>query len=446
MDLQQLSHILDLPSTAVAVSFDSLSIDTRTLQAGQCFLALRGEHFDGHDFVPAAKAGGAVAAIVEYSCETDIPQLVVPNAQQALASYARYNRLQFKPRVVAVTGSSGKTTVKEMLASILAQVGPTYATRGNFNNHIGVPLSLLELTAKHRYAVFECGASQAGDIAYTTDLIQPQICLINNVGQAHLSGFGSVDGIAAAKAEIYAALPADGIAVVNLDDAYAPTWLAQLAGKRVLTFSMTDPSADIHAENIVVAAQQPSHFSLCIGDQYTTITLSLAGLHNVRNALAAAALASACGCAPAAIAKGLRLMQAVAGRMQQREGHAGAVVYDDSYNANPGSAKAAIDALAQSDGQRILVLGDMGELGDDAIKLHAEVGHYAKVKGIDALYAVGPLSAHVCEAFGENAYWFSQQAELVRALVPALNSTATCVVKGSRSARMEVVVAAICHV
>lgn len=445
MKLQELSRMLKLNHAVDDIEFDSISIDSRTLKPGQCYLALIGENFDGHDFVADAKQNGAVAAIVDRQCDVKIPQLIVPDTLQMLSDYAYYHRCQFNPYVVALTGSCGKTTVKEMVASIFSQAGKTFATRGNFNNHIGVPLSLLELNASYEYAVFELGASGAGEIAHTAQLVKPKVTLVNNVSAAHIAGFGTLNGVAVAKGEIYDALPDDGTAVVNIDDEFSNIWITKLGDKRLVTVSLNDETADIHAHSIVLHNNEPSRFTLVTPDDQAVINLPLPGKHNVRNALAAAAMAYASGCKIQHIVDGLANVKQVSGRMVLRQGKLGANVYDDSYNANPSSVKAAIDTLGTFPGKRVLILGEMAELGEDAPQYHREIGRYAKASGVDGLFTVGPLTAFAVEEFGENAKCFDNQEGLVDEVTSLLTEDVTCVVKGSRSAKMENIVNAICE-
>lgn len=419
--------------------FNRVSTDTRTLEAGDLFIALRGERFDAHDFLAQAEQKNPCAMIVEkFNPAIKVPQLVVSDTTLALGQVAALNRSLFGGSLVAITGSSGKTTVKTLVASILNECGETLATRGNLNNHIGVPLTLLALEAQHQFAVIEMGASGPNEIAYACSLAKPQVAMINNVMPAHIEGFGSIEGVASAKGEIYSGLVAGGIAVVNIDDAFAPQWLAQLAGKKVLRVSLHNSEANCRAEAIEYATEDLA-FDLLINQQRTRIILNAQGEHSVRNALMAAACCYALGASLEQIQRGLARFAPVAGRMSRQRGYQGALIIDDSYNANPGSVRAAIDVLAQSP-HSILVLGDLAELGEHAAELHAELGAYARAKNIQQIFTLGQLTANTSRAFGAGAQHFSERAALVAAIKPQLNAETTVLIKGSRSSNMDLVV------
>jgi UDP-N-acetylmuramoyl-tripeptide--D-alanyl-D-alanine ligase len=419
--------------------FHGVSIDSRDLEAGNLFVALKGPTHDGHDHAAAALARGAAGLLVERPLDLPVPQIVVGSTLSALGRLAAAWRAELNLPLVAVTGSNGKTTVKEMIAAILSQVGPTWATRGNLNNHIGVPLTLLSLDAGYRFGVIEMGANHAGEIASSTGLTRPQVAMITNAGRAHLAGFGSLDGVAHAKGEIYGGLASGGKAIVNADDRYAALWHALNETRSVLTFGLgeADVSAgfSIDRNGIRLTVRHPGGRFKC--------RLRLLGEHNVRNALAATAAALALGVEPAAIAAGLETVRPVEGRLAPRHGRDGARIIDDSYNANPTSLAAAIAVLKVISGRRILVLGDMGELGDGAEAAHAEAGRQAKAAGIDALYSIGPLARAASEAFARGHH-FANPAALIAALRQALGPEVTVLVKGSRSSRMEQVVDALC--
>jgi len=345
--------------------------------------------------------------------------------------------------LVAITGSNGKTTTKEMIAAILSRAGKALATRGNLNNDIGVPLTLMRLDASYRHGVIEMGANHPGEIAYLVNITRPQVAVITNAGSAHLEGFGSIEGVARAKGEIYGALEADGVAVINADDAYADLWRALAAKCRVFSFGIDKPAdvsakwqGDVHGSHL--------HLHTPVGD--AELNLALPGRHNVMNALAATAAALAMGVSLDGVVKGLEGLAPVGGRLQIREGINGATIIDDSYNANPVSLRAGIDVLAACQGRRYLALGDMGELGADAEQLHAEAGTYARQAGIDGVYATGPLSKGAVEAFGTGGHHFAEQQQLIAALKTELDSGVTVLVKGSRSSRMERVVAGLTEV
>lgn len=418
------------------------STDTRTLQAGDVFIALSGANFDANEFIPKAQAQGAIAAIVSrHDAKCEIPQIVVSSTHTALGKLAKAWREQFDLVRVAITGSSGKTTTKELTASIFRQAGETLATLGNKNNDIGVPLTLLRLGAEHRYGVFELGANHKGEIAYTVGLVQPHAALINNIGTAHLEGFGGRDGIAKAKGEIFSGLVDGGTAIINADDEFADYHTSLCVGRKIITYSV-DKQADIYATAVKRGAGGAYVFNLHIAEQSVPVELQLIGQHNVANALAAAGLAWACGLSLAQIQLGLNQAQAAAGRMVlHRRGPA--TVIDDTYNANPNSVQAAIDELALCSGRRIVVLGAMGELGADAEDLHRQVGTYANGKALDALYCVGNFREATAAGYGANTHVFAEQKELIQALQTELDANVTILVKGSRSARMENVVQAL---
>ncbi|MGQ7815490.1 UDP-N-acetylmuramoyl-tripeptide--D-alanyl-D-alanine ligase [Metapseudomonas furukawaii] len=426
------------------VSFDGVSSDSRKIGPGQLFVALVGPRFDGHDYLADVAAKGAVAALVQRKvADAPIPQLLVSDTRDGLGRLGAYNRDGFTGRVAAVTGSSGKTTVKEMLASILRTQGTVLATRGNLNNDLGVPLTLLELAPGHDSAVIELGASRVGEIRYTVGLTRPQVAILNNAGTAHVGEFGGPEKIVEAKGEIIEGLAADGIAVLNRDDRAFDIWFARAAGRKVLSFGVADARADFRAENLERDARGCVGFSLRGLAGEADIQLNLLGGHNVANALAASAAAYALGVPLVGIREGLESLQPVKGRAVAQLAASGMRVIDDSYNANPASMLAAVDILAGFSGRTILVLGDMGELGDWAEEGHREVGAYARGK-VSALYAVGPLMAHAVTAFGDQGRHFADQASLIQALADEQDNNTTILIKGSRSAAMDKVVAAFC--
>ncbi len=423
--------------------FTAVSIDSRTLKEGELFVALRGERFDAHDFIQDAVAKKPCALIVERLFpEISLPQLVVSDSLLALGQIAALNRSLFLRPIIAITGSSGKTTVKTLLAGILAECGSTHATQGNFNNHIGVPLTLLQLDAHHEFAVIEMGASGPNEIEYLCSLAKPQISMINNVMAAHIQGFGSVQGVARAKGEIYAALPPTGIAVVNMDDRFAPGWLADLNNHRVVRVALDNPDADCFAQDIQPGSNS-LEFVIHLNGETVPVRLNAQGDHNVRNALMAAACASAVGASLQNIKQGLENFAPVAGRMSQHLGINDVVLIDDSYNANPGSVRAAIDVLAQKNNS-VLVLGDLGELGAEAPQLHSELGEYARAKKLTHLFTVGLLSENASNAFGAGAEHFKDKGALVAHLKTIANNKTTILIKGSRSAAMDTVVRELC--
>lgn len=421
-------------------AFSAVSTDTRTLREGELFVALRGENFDAHDFLESA-ALKAVGLVVERpNKQLNRPQWVVADTTRALAQIALMARQQFSGPVVAVTGSSGKTSVKEMIAAILGQLGPTLATRGNLNNHIGVPLTLLSLEKRHRYAVIEMGASGPGEIAYLCGIARPHISLVNNVMPAHIEGFGSLEVIADTKSDIYNSLPASGVAVINRDERWARKWRNKVSCDRIWDFSLVDRAASFYADRVEDLQGTASRFLLCTPEGEQAIELPLPGLHNVANALAAAACAMAAGAPLDAVAAGLASLKPVKGRMQELAGRAGCRVLDDTYNANPGSVKAALDVLSARPGRRVAVLGDMAELGIGAGQMHREVGFHARQKGIDELWAIGRHATSIAQGFGAGARIAASKAELAAELAATLDSDTTVLVKGSRSSGMEDIV------
>jgi UDP-N-acetylmuramoyl-tripeptide--D-alanyl-D-alanine ligase len=428
------------------VRVGSISTDSRTLGPGDLFVALQGPNFDGHDYLDIALQQGARAALVSRDMTHVLPRVLVADTRVALGQLGVLWRNASRARVLAITGSNGKTTLKEMSAAILAQAGSVLATRGNLNNDIGVPLTLCRL-ADEDYAVIELGANHAGEIDYLTRLVRPDVAVLNNAGRAHLEGFGSLEGVARAKAEIINGLGGDGVFVYNADDAFAALWQELAAGRRTLSFGVRRP-ADVRsplaaaelqwdAEGFVMQfpVQGPS------GD--FAVRLALAGEHNRMNALAACAAAIALDIEPAKIANGLANVAPVAGRLCPLPGVGGARLVDDSYNANPESVAAAIAVLAAAPGRRTLVLGDLAELGKGASGLHAELGERAREAGIERLYACGDLSGAAVRSFGAGARHFTAQQDLIDHLAETLGADDSVLIKGSRSARMDRVVQAL---
>lgn len=423
-------------------AFSSLSIDSRKVTDGQLFVALRGDRFDGHDFLQAVHQAGACGLIVERAAaEIPLPQLCVADSYQALGAIAKMHRAHYTGRLIGLTGSSGKTTVKGLLTAILQRAGPVLATQGNFNNHVGVPLTLLRL-GQEPFAVVELGTSGRGEIAYLTELAQPSVALVNNIMPAHVGGFGSLAAIAQEKAQIYAQLRADETAIINLDDRFAEDFVAATRTCRQLGFTRTEntPAAEmtvLRAANESLDSAGCPHFDLLWQAQRQAVQLQVLGAHNVANALAAAACALAVGCSLDDIAAGLGTFAGEPGRMHYLGRYRGAIVIDDSYNANPGSVRAAIDYLAQGANRGFLVLGDMGELGAESDEMHKEVGRYAAESGVHSLYTVGPSAALAAQAFGSGGHTFQDQRALFSSLAPHLGSGDTVLIKGSRSAHMD---------
>ena len=419
----------------------TLAHDTRALVPGSLYVALRGERFDGHDFAYDAAMRGASAVLVDHAVKVDVPQVIVPDTLLALARIAAGLQRDHVEKVVAITGSNGKTSVKALVVSILQRAGVTYFNPGNRNNEIGLPMAVIDAPDDADFSVYEMGAGKPGDIAYLTDIVTPEVALVNNIAPAHLERMGTLMGVAETKGAIYEALPIDGTAVINADDAFAEYFASRVPDRRILRFGL-ESSADITARDIRPTADG-SQFVLVAPHGEVAVDLHLPGRHNVLNALAAATLAMACGVSLGMIADGLAAAQPVAGRQILHTLPSGAVLIDDSYNANPGSLYAGIDLLAAGGGEAWLVLGDMRELGQDGEALHAEAGRRARAAGIRRLYTLGPLSEAATRAFGEGARSFENHASLVEALRADLHAGVRCLVKGSRGSAMDRIVAAL---
>ncbi len=440
MTLFEIASLLNLTCANDAI-LSGICIDSRKVMPGQLFIAIRGAHFDGHEFIHDAVARGAAAIVADsVSAGVGIPQLIVPDTLQALANIAAHHRRQLSCAVIALTGSNGKTTVKDMIACILPE--PSFATHGNLNNHIGVPLSALQLQPSHRYAVFELGANHSGEIAHTVAVVQPQVTLINNIAPAHIEGFGSIDGVARAKGEIHQGLAVGGTVVINDDDAYAHFWDPMIVNKKTLRFSATHAAA-VHARNVIYNAEGCAQFLLVLPQGEALIQLSVPGAHNVSNALAAAACTHALGIELPAIAIGLTGFSGVPGRMTFLPGKKNALIIDDTYNANLRSVLTALDVLARRQGPRIFVFGDMGELGAWSEQHHQDVGVAARDLGIERLMTCGIQSESTTKAFGAGGEHYPDQVTLVHALLKKLDSQTTVLVKGSRSSAMENIVRAL---
>jgi len=422
-------------------NFEGVSIDTRTLRGGELFFALQGPNFDGSDYVAVARQNGAAGAVVPGLVADDIAQITVDDTRQALGRFAAAWRAGHDATVIGVTGSNGKTTLKELIKACLQQQAPTLATQGNLNNDIGMPLMLTRIAQEHRYAVLEMGANHAGEIAYLTSLAKPDVVVITNAAAAHLEGFGSMDGVARAKGEILQGDDRPSVAVLNADDEYFDYWSSLVVDIRALSFGFGQ-EADVRAEDIDSGIEH-SRFRLCLPAEKVDIRLPLAGVHNVRNACAAAAVAHALGVEAEEIKAALEGVSPVSGRLQPLRGSNGSTLFDDTYNANPLSVMAAAEFLAQLSGESWLVLGDMKELGDDAAAMHREVGEAARQRGIDRLYGLGELSRNTVEGFGEHGSWFGSIDALVDELSATLTDSVNLLVKGSRSMRMERVVDAL---
>ncbi|SCB80319.1 UDP-N-acetylmuramoyl-tripeptide--D-alanyl-D-alanine ligase [Gilliamella bombicola] len=415
---------------------DSICTDSRKITPQSLFIALTGDNFDGHQFVSQAIKDGAILAIVNHKIDdASIPQIVVDDTRQSLGQIATFIREQSQAKIVALTGSSGKTSVKEMTAAILQHCGQTLYTQGNFNNDIGVPLTLFRLTEQDQFAVVELGANHIGEIAYTTNIVKPQSALINNIAEAHIEGFGSLNGVATAKGEIFAGLPQNGIAIINLDSC-SDRWFTQLTNKKVWTFSLANSSADFYASNI--QHTESTTFTLHTPKGECSILLPLVGLHNVSNAIAASALAISVGANLDQIRNGLTTLKPVKGRLYPIRLNQTQLIWDDSYNANVGSMSAAVKVLAKQPGYRVLVVGDMGELGNEAEKYHRQIGELAYQEKLDCVVSVGKLSQYISQYSGVG-YHFNNKQDAVNFLLMLLNQhpSLTMLVKGSRSAKME---------
>lgn len=424
-------------------AFDSVSTDTRTLQPGQLFFALQGENFDAADFVAEAARLGAAGAVVGRSRAGDLPRVEVDDTRLALGEFAKSWRARFPVSVIAVTGSNGKTTVKEMIAGILvADAGgedPILVTAGNLNNDIGLPLTVLRLRRQHRIAVLEMGASHPREIACLAEIAAPGIGVVTNAGIAHLEGFGSTEAVAAAKGELFESLSADGVAIINRDDAFFHTWHSMSGHAAIHTFGLSR-EADYRACEIRETVADDCcdlRFDIVHGDDKVAIRLPMAGLHNVRNALAAIAATRAAGASWEAVQHGLSVMDNMPGRLRALPGVGGATVYDDSYNANPGSVRAAIDFLGAREGETWLVLGDMAELGQASADLHREVGAAAKKSGVSRLFCIGERSGASAGAFGTAGRWFADFDSLADAVMNTDKQGVTILVKGSRCMGLE---------
>lgn len=425
----------------------TISTDSRKLNKGDVFVALRGEHFDGHNFLATAVANGASAVVVDVEqSDLGVPQLIVSDTCLALGQIGAQKRKLFGGVVIAITGSSGKTSVKGMLRDILSVANDVVATPGNFNNHIGVPLSLMRL-GQQTHAVVEVGTSHPGEIGYLADLVLPDVAVVNNIMPAHIGGFGSLAAIAQEKSALYKNLTEKQFAIINVDDEFCPVFEEKTQHCRKLGFSVASAKKDypvLQAQNIRHSGEFGVTFDLVFDSESVAVQLNVPGMHSVKNALAAAACALAVKCPLDQIAQGLERFHGEAGRMQRKPGLGGARVIDDTYNANPGSVKAAVDYLSACGGKRILVLGDLGELGEIAAQVHHDLGAYARQSKLDAVYAYGQFAERTVQGAGEQGVAFETKQAMIDALTQILDSNTTVLVKGSRSARMEEVVKAIC--
>ena len=429
MTRQTLAHFAQLCGGSLKgadVPYTSVSTDTRTLAKGALFVALRGPNFDGNKFVGAALAAGAVGAVVDSEQPAALSQIIVADTQSALERAGHGWREQFAIPVVGVAGSNGKTTAKEMTASILSQVGNCLATRGNLNNHIGVPLTLLRFEAANKFAVVEMGANNPGEVAHLVRIARPTVGMITNAGAEHLEGFGSIEGVARAEGETVEGLAPSATAVINADDEFVELWRG-LTRARVVTFGVR-ARADFKADDVRTTIGPEgflTHFKLVCPLGSAAVVLHMGGRHNVSNAVAASAAAAAAGAGLEHIVAGLGAMRAVAGRLQFKKALSGAWIIDDSYNANPSSMRAGIETLAELDGAKWLVIGDMAELGEHAAAAHKEIGEFARAQGVERMYAIGGLAKLAVDSFGAGAQWFADAQALSAALARDLAQVAS---------------------
>lgn len=438
--LSELQQALQAERSGADVEISGVATDSRQVQAGDLFVALRGERFDGHQFLPAVAAAGAAAAVVSEVVDSPLPLLRVADTQRALGQLGAHNRSLYQGPLVAITGSSGKTTVKNLVTAVLARRGATLGTAGNLNNEIGVPLTLLRLAPEHQFAVVEMGAGKAGDVAWLCELARPTISLLLNAMPAHLQGFGSLEDVARAKGEIYDGLGGGGTAIINADQPWAGRWRGRSAGAAVIDYGLKNPAA-ISANTIQSRGVAGISFVATTPAGDAPIRLQLPGLHNVSNALAAIAVGLVCGLSLAEITAGLASVTPAAGRGALVRGRCGATLVDDTYNANPGSVRAAIDLLADCAGRRTLVLGAMLELGENSGQMHRDIGAYARERGLDRFIGVGEALAGAVEAFGGE--WFADCDTAAAALVDTLSAEDTVLIKGSRGSAMERVLTAL---
>jgi len=443
MPLSQAAQTLGVDYSGNDIEFRGVSTDTRSVQAGELFIALQGENFNAHDFIQKAVDAGAVAVIVSQPVKIQVPYLLVDDTRKALGHLASAWRESFSLPVIAVTGSNGKTTVKEMIASIISVSGMPLVTKGNLNNDIGVPQTLFNIESQHTHAVIEMGANHIGEIAYLASLVKPDVGVVTNAMSAHLEGFGSLDGVATAKGEMFDNLPASAVAIINVDDQYAEQWRERAQPARILGFGFTD-MAEVTAENIQFnPLKWNTQFDLRTPSGNIAITLPLAGRHNVKNALAAAAACLSLDIPLQEIRQGLTNMKCVSGRLMANVSPQGATIIDDTYNANPSSLQAGLEVLAMMPGKRILVIGDMAELGDNSEALHSDIAALARENDVQYLFAIGEQSAAAVEKFGNGGQHFNRHEELEASLRTELDEHSVVLIKGSRRMHMERIVNAM---
>ena len=446
MSLSEIARNVDGQLIGEDLTISAVSINTRTLVAGDLFVAIKGQNFDAHRFVMKAYDFGAAAVIVDHEVDLEIPQVIVNDTQLALAQLASAWKQKADVKTIAVTGSNGKTTVKEMIAAILVCNAEVMSTKGNLNNEIGVPLTLLTLQETHQFAVVEMGANHAGEIAYSSQFTKPDVAVITNVGDAHIEGFGSLAGTAKAKAEIIQGLTKDGVAVLNKDDDFYSMWRDIAAGKKIVSFGV-DKDADIKAKNVISSVDEQKHFvtrfTLSTANDEIDVSLKLAGKHNVSNALAAAASCLSVNITLPQIKKGLESLFPVIGRLQPLVGQQGSLIIDDTYNANPSSVKSALDVLLQCEGEPWVVFGALGEMGLDSIKKHKEMGELIKSMNVVRLLTFGSDAESTSNAFGKGATFFDSQQQLIDVLKQELTGCEAILIKGSRAQKMENIAAAL---
>lgn len=436
----EIAKWLDIPPLEPALAFKGFSIDSRKIKPGEIFIALKGENLDGHDYIQQAIDNGAVAVLADKPIESSVPVMYVRNTLEGLTQIGKAMREQYSPKTIAVTGSCGKTTTKTMIATILQLAGNTLWSEGNLNNHIGVPLSLLRLDDSYEYAVFELGANHVGEIAGLTAIVKPDVAVLTCAQPVHLEGFGSIDNIAKAKGEIFQGLPPNGCAVINADDNYEAFWKSLIAPTQQIKTFGTHHTAQITAESIAFNEFAQPQFILTTQAHRLLIQLHLMGEHNIGNALAAAAACLALGIAPEIIQQGLENVVPVSGRLVPKAGLNGSLLIDDSYNANPHALRAALSVLAANPHEKVLVLGDMLELGPEAVKLHYEAGKMAREAGVKRLYAIGSLSSEAVKAFGDNAVHYDTHEALAEALKKILSHETAVLFKASRGMKLEKII------
>ncbi|HIF49977.1 MAG TPA: UDP-N-acetylmuramoyl-tripeptide--D-alanyl-D-alanine ligase [Thiotrichaceae bacterium] len=444
MSLSKAAKAIDSSFKGNDIMFSGCSTDSRTIKNGNLFIALAGENFDGHDYVSVAEDNGASSIMLEREVNHTKPALLVKDTRKAMGLLARSWRVELSIPLVAITGSNGKTTVKEMVNSILSEISEVHATSGNFNNDIGVPLTLFGLNKKHQYAVIEMGANHPGEIEWLTSIASPNVAVITQCAPSHLEGFGSVEGVAKAKAEIYSGLQSSGTAIINADDEYANFWKESCEHLSQLSFGIESVDADVRAKNINILTESASiKFELSCAQGAVEILLPLSAEHNVMNALAASACCLSLDVSLESIKKGLESMSPIKGRLQIKAGKQGVRIIDDTYNANPKSLAAALKVLSAYQGTRYLVLGDMGELGASAEQLHRDAGKLAKQLGIDKIFTLGELSINTLQGFGSDSFYCESHDELNETLKNHLDGDTTILIKGSRYMQMEKIVQAL---